>query len=60
MKEYTVTYTAEVTEVIKDEKEFGRVFVDDKECEREAKSKLDADDVHIRHRKVFEMDRGEV
>lgn len=56
MKEYTVTYTAEVTEVVKDKSKFEEVFADANAREQAVKADLDVDDVHIKHLKVFEWD----
>lgn len=61
MKEYTITYTAEITEVWKSDEhacEFEETcFADGAEgIEIYLENALDADDVHVRNVKVFERE----
>ncbi len=65
MKELTLEYTLEVTEIVKipDEEEFSPVFYDKKamsEIVRDnAKSRLGADDVLVKKYKIFETGNGD-
>lgn len=61
MKEYTITYTAEITEVWKSDEhtcEFEETcFADGAEgIEAYLENALDADDVHVKSVKVFERE----
>ena len=54
MKEYTLTYTAEITEVIKSD---APLYDNDKNAIANwIGSKLNVDDVHVKNVKVFERD----
>ena len=60
MKEYTLVYNAEITEVIKpSEQDFFGPFRDELDKEQIAawiESKLKVDDVHVKNLKVFERE----
>lgn len=53
MKEYTITYTAEVTDVFKGVEPY-EWRTDPEEIARFIKEELEADDVHVKNVKVFE------
>lgn len=53
MKEYTITYTAEVTEIIKGELSPNN---DPETIAKWVKRELNADDVKVKNVKVFERD----
>lgn len=57
MKEYTLIYTAEITEVLKtDEPLENYVYSDKDNLGAWIESKLGVDDVHVKNIKVFERD----
>lgn len=56
MKEYTLTYTAEITEVIKSDIPLYLHDNDKNAIANWIGSKLDVDDVHVKNIKVFERD----
>ena len=58
MKEYTLIYTAEITEVVKTDEPLGNYVYSDKDHQLGAwiESKLGVDDVHVKNIKVFERD----
>ena len=54
MKEYTIVYTVEITEVLKtDEPLENYVYSDKNDIANWVGSKLNADDVHVKDLKVF-------
>ena len=57
MKEYTLIYNAEITEVLKtDEPLENYVYSDKDQLGAWIESKLGVDDVHVKNVKVFERD----
>ena len=56
MKEYTVTYTAEITEVVKTDDIENYVYTDDSDLAGYVAHKIDADDVHVKNIKMFERE----
>lgn len=57
MKEYTITYTADVTEIHKIDEPLPEHYTDEKEVAAWIKEQLEiVDDVHVRNVKVFERE----
>ena len=56
MKEYTLTYTVDITEVIKPTEEIREGFDDKNAIANWIGAKLNVDDVHVKNVKVFERD----
>lgn len=64
MKEYTLTYTAEITEIVKPDETWSEAEIKEMETQLTHKEmaedwlcrELNADDAHVKNIKVFERD----
>lgn len=56
MKEYTITYTAEVTQVVRSLKDLTELFNDPGFHAENLKRDAQLDDVHVKNVKVFERE----